>query len=237
MNRSPARPAYRALVIDIDGTLVNRQEQLSPATRDALVRAGRAGIHLVLATGRRYSRTLHLAEPLGIEVPLITASGALVKDPRTHQTLYCSVFRDGVLREIVATVLREGHDPILCADTFAEGFDFYLATEDVRGAELREYLRMNPGSGRIAADLAERPPAGVFAGFMMGNQRQMLDLERDAAQASWTATWRRTCCEARVTRGSCANSLRRVRQAVGRPRLAAAWNVPDEAIYARSATT
>ena len=33
-----------------------------------------AGIHVVVATGRRYSRTLHLVEPLGIDVPLITAS-------------------------------------------------------------------------------------------------------------------------------------------------------------------
>ena len=47
---------YRLLAIDIDGTLVDRQGQLSPATRDALVRAGRAGIHVVLATGRRLAR-------------------------------------------------------------------------------------------------------------------------------------------------------------------------------------
>ena len=42
----------------------------------------------MLATGRRYSRTLHLVEPLGIDVPLVTASGALVKDPADHRTLY-----------------------------------------------------------------------------------------------------------------------------------------------------
>ena len=75
-------PRYRLLAIDIDGTLVNSRDELTPATREALVRAGRAGIHVVLATGRRYSRTLHLVEPLGIDVPLVTASGALVKDPR-----------------------------------------------------------------------------------------------------------------------------------------------------------
>ncbi len=76
---------FRLLAIDIDGTLVNSRDELTPATRDALVRAGQSGIQVVLATGRRYSRTLHLIEPLGIDVPLVTASGALVKDPRDHR--------------------------------------------------------------------------------------------------------------------------------------------------------
>ena len=42
--------------------------------------------------GRRYSRTLHLVEPLGHRVPLVTASGALVKDPGDHRTLYRADF-------------------------------------------------------------------------------------------------------------------------------------------------
>ena len=66
---------YQLLAIDIDGTLVNSRDELTPGTRAALVRAGEAGIHVVLATGRRYSLTLHLVQPLGIDVPLVTASG------------------------------------------------------------------------------------------------------------------------------------------------------------------
>ena len=36
-------PHYRLLAIDIDGTLVNSRDELSPATREALARAARAG--------------------------------------------------------------------------------------------------------------------------------------------------------------------------------------------------
>jgi len=49
---------FRLLAIDIDGTLVNSRSELTPATRAALARAGKAGIHVVLATGRRYSHAL-----------------------------------------------------------------------------------------------------------------------------------------------------------------------------------
>lgn len=74
-------PRYRLLAIDVDGTLVNSSDELTPATQAALRSATAAGIHVVLATGRRYSHTLHLVQPLGISVPLATAGGALIKDP------------------------------------------------------------------------------------------------------------------------------------------------------------
>ena len=79
---------YRLLAIDIDGTLVNSQDQLTVATRSALARAVGAGIRVVLATGRRYSRALPLVEPLALDVPLVTACGALIKDPIDHRTLF-----------------------------------------------------------------------------------------------------------------------------------------------------
>lgn len=70
-------PRIRILAIDIDGTLVNSRDELTDVTRQALRRACAAGLKIVLATGRRYSRALPLVEPLGLDVPLVTASGAL----------------------------------------------------------------------------------------------------------------------------------------------------------------
>ena len=60
---------FRLLAIDIDGTLVNSRDELTPDTRAALAKAGRSGIRVVLATGRRYSHALPLVEKLGIDVP------------------------------------------------------------------------------------------------------------------------------------------------------------------------
>ena len=42
---------YRLLAIDIDGTLMNSHDELTPGTRAALRRATEAGIQVVLATG------------------------------------------------------------------------------------------------------------------------------------------------------------------------------------------
>ena len=172
-------PRYRLLAIDIDGTLVNSRDELTPAVRAALVRCGRAGIHVVLATGRRYSRTLPLVEPLEIDVPLVTASGALVKDPLDHRTLFRAEFDRQVLCEVLAAIDRCGFDPLLCGDTYAQGFDFYQAWPEARRPEVAEYLRLNPTDGRLWPDLLSDPPRDGFLAFTMGTRQQMHDVQAD----------------------------------------------------------
>jgi hydroxymethylpyrimidine pyrophosphatase-like HAD family hydrolase len=130
-----------------------------------------------LATGRRFSHALPLVEPLGIDVPLVTASGALIKDPINHRTLYQAQFEPQVLVDAVGVIDRCGYDPVLCADTFAEGFDFYCAGGEVRTPELANYLAMNPGRGRVWPELLTNPPPGVFGGFVVGAWEQMSQLE------------------------------------------------------------
>jgi Cof subfamily protein (haloacid dehalogenase superfamily) len=172
-------PRYHLLAIDIDGTLVNSSDELTAATREALACARRAGVHVVLATGRRYSRALHLVEPLTIDVPLVTSGGALVKDPADHRTLYSARFERQVLCDALAVVARCGRELLLCGDTYSEGFDFYYACSEVRSPELAEYLRLNPGGGRIWPNLLSDPPPDVFAGFTMGSEAEMLELEEE----------------------------------------------------------
>jgi len=225
-------PTFQLLAIDIDGTLVNRHEELSPPTREALVRAGKAGIHVVLATGRRYSRSLHLVEPLGIDVPLITASGALIKDPIDHRTLFCAEFEPGLLRQMLAIVAREGYEPVVCADTFSQGFDYYHESEDVRSPELAEFLRLNPGRGRLCPDLASNPPAGVFAGFAIGSKEAMLDLDAVLQEELPGKLYTHVLRSPRYTGFMCELAIAGVTKWSGVLHLADDWGISREAICA-----
>ena len=58
-------PSVRLIAIDIDGTLLDSQAQVSQANLDALRRAHEAGIETVLVTGRRHRFALPIAESVG----------------------------------------------------------------------------------------------------------------------------------------------------------------------------
>jgi 5-amino-6-(5-phospho-D-ribitylamino)uracil phosphatase len=168
---------YRLLALDIDGTLVNSRDELTSPTKAAIRRACDAGIRVVLATGRRYSKVLHLVEPLALDVPLVTASGALIKDPIDHRTLFCAEFKPGVLEATLRTVAAAGYDVLLYGDTFSEGFDFYCRSFDVENQpQLAEYFQRNRVFGRELPNLMTAPPPGIFAGFAMSSQPAMTEL-------------------------------------------------------------
>jgi len=169
-------PRYRLLAIDIDGTLVNSRNELTDPTREALLRAKQAGVEIVLATGRRYSRVLPLVEPLALNVPLVTASGALIKRASDHRTLFRAEFLNGALEQCLEVVAAEGYEAVLYGDTFDDGFDYYHCGSASPRGELGEFFEKNAGAGRTWPGLMSQPPEGVFAGFAIGTREEMARL-------------------------------------------------------------
>ncbi len=180
----------RLLVLDVDGTVTNSRHEVTDITVAAIARVRAAGIRVMLATGRRYRDVLPIATRLGIVEPLVTASGALVKDPIDHATQFRAAFAPGVLEGVLEMVVSRGHEPVLYTDSFAEGFDFHCrslepaASGDGAGQGFREYLDRNRTLARLTPDLQHAPPPNVFAGFAMGPEREMLALEA-AIRAAW----------------------------------------------------
>lgn len=71
----------RMVVLDIDGTLVDDRKDLPPQNAAAVARIKSRGIKVTLATGRTWGSAMLYARPLGIDLPLITHSGAYVAGP------------------------------------------------------------------------------------------------------------------------------------------------------------
>lgn len=78
----------KAIVMDMDGTLLNSKDKISPKTKDALIECQKNGIKIVLASGRNYGRIkpyleeLHLEEFGGL---LIEINGIAIYDMSTNQ--------------------------------------------------------------------------------------------------------------------------------------------------------
>jgi len=182
-----SRRPIRLLVLDVDGTVCDSSHRVPDTTVEAIDRVRTAGIRILLATGRRYRDTLPVAARLGIEGPIVTASGALVKDSRDHATLTRAAFDADVLAGTLRSIVDRGHEPIVYTDSYAEGFDFHcreLPSPAVERRGVHEYLERNRGLASIRTDLERSPPPGVFAGFAMGSREEMLDLEK-SLHAAW----------------------------------------------------
>ena len=71
--------AVKLFVSDIDGTLVISGKNVSEKNVAAVKKMVDAGIIVTIATGRMYRTSLHVAEELQVNVPIITYNGALIK--------------------------------------------------------------------------------------------------------------------------------------------------------------
>jgi Cof subfamily protein (haloacid dehalogenase superfamily) len=70
---------HRAFAIDLDGTLLGPDHQVSPANRRAVQAARDAGLEIVIATARWYQLALAVANDLQLSGPAIACSGAEVR--------------------------------------------------------------------------------------------------------------------------------------------------------------
>ncbi|MBO1307868.1 HAD family phosphatase [Enterococcus sp. 669A] len=81
----------KAIVLDIDGTLLNDQKEITPATKAMLIRAQEEGIKLILASGRPTASMLNFAEELEMKKHhglLVSYNGAKVIDCQTSDELF-----------------------------------------------------------------------------------------------------------------------------------------------------
>jgi cof-like hydrolase len=73
--------AVKLFVSDLDGTMLPDGNVVSPENIAAVRRAADAGVVVTIATGRMFEAALPVAEALGLDVPIISYNGGLIKSP------------------------------------------------------------------------------------------------------------------------------------------------------------
>jgi hypothetical protein len=99
---------YKLVAIDLDGTLLRSDNTVSSRTLAAARACGEAGVTLTIATGRMFRSTSPVAETLGLDAPLITYNGALIRTARTGETIFHHPM-DLALAKEVLRFFRERH--------------------------------------------------------------------------------------------------------------------------------
>lgn len=128
----------RALVLDLDGTLLNTKSEINPKTKAALIQLQQEGLHVILASGRPTPSVLAIAQELELDKyngHIITFNGAHVMNYATKETLFEQPLNIESSKEILSHLDTFNVAPMICIDDMMYVEDVYAGIIDFRGGK------------------------------------------------------------------------------------------------------
>ena len=107
--------SLRLIAIDIDGTLLNPEFQISETDLATLRRAHAQGIEVILVTGRRHTFALPIAQQLGFDLWLISSNGAVTRS-LAGETFHRDLLPAPTCRELVRAMQEFRGQTVLTFD-------------------------------------------------------------------------------------------------------------------------
>ena len=97
----------KLFVTDMDGTLLNSERKISAGNKAMIKKAVEAGVIFTIATGRMYASALPFAKDLGVEVPIITYNGAVIKTTAGKE-IFTSYLDEDLIKEVLDFTKEKG---------------------------------------------------------------------------------------------------------------------------------
>ncbi len=137
------------LAIDVDGTLMDSNNALPAANRDALHRAHEAGLTVCLCTGRAYRETKPVIDAIGLDLDAaVCVFGAVVSEARTGRTLHRQSLPRKTALRLMDFFGRRGHPMLILHDATEAGVDYYFVPGRHNMAFYERWLEMAPTAAR-----------------------------------------------------------------------------------------
>jgi Cof subfamily protein (haloacid dehalogenase superfamily) len=131
----------RLLAVDIDGTLLNPEFQISDADLASLQRANALGIEVVLVTGRRHAFAMPIARMLGFDLWLISSNGAITRS-FTGETFHRDLLPADTCRALCQAMKEFRGSTVLTFDKESKGA-IVLERMDELTASIQRWLEKN----------------------------------------------------------------------------------------------
>jgi Cof subfamily protein (haloacid dehalogenase superfamily) len=172
----------RLLAVDLDGTLVTGEDEISAPTRAALHRLRAAGVAVAIATGRRFRMTRGAIDALGLAVPSVCLGGALVKRG-DGRTLHAQPFDASEFRAVASLFRGQGHTAVAQRDSQRGGADFVVDESVPWNFPTRDYHDRNERFAECAGRLADEEREDVLVIGAFGELAELRELERELHRA------------------------------------------------------
>ena len=141
LESSVAADSIRLIAVDIDGTLLNPQFQISEPDLTALRNAHAEGIEVILVTGRRHAFALPIAEQLGFDLWLICSNGAVTRS-LTGETFHRDLLPLQTCRDLCGAMQEFRGQTVLTFDRDGRGAIVLEHLQELEGS-IRHWLQKN----------------------------------------------------------------------------------------------
>jgi len=133
--------SLRLIAIDIDGTLLNPEFQISATDLATLRRVHAQGIEVILVTGRRHTFALPIAQQLGFDLWLISSNGAVTRS-LTGETFHRDLLPEETCRELLRVMQEFRSQTVLTFDNNGPGA-IVIERLDELEASIQRWLEKN----------------------------------------------------------------------------------------------
>jgi Cof subfamily protein (haloacid dehalogenase superfamily) len=131
----------RLLAIDIDGTLLNPEFQISPADLAAVRRAHAEGVEVIVVTGRRHTFALPIVQQLGFDLWVISSNGAVTRSLE-GETFHRDLLPAETCRKLCDVMREFRGNTVITFDTETHGA-IVLERMDELNASIQRWLEKN----------------------------------------------------------------------------------------------
>ncbi|MDR1639662.1 MAG: Cof-type HAD-IIB family hydrolase [Clostridiales bacterium] len=103
--------AYRLILSDLDGTLLNSNSEVTPEVKRSVEQVQELGIHFALCSGRSYKSLAFFEKKLGLDTPGqygIAYNGGVVYETDSRKLLLRSMLNRDLALEIADVLRKEG---------------------------------------------------------------------------------------------------------------------------------
>lgn len=90
----------KMIATDIDGTILPYHGEFSQSVKNCIKKLDNSGIKVILVTGRMHSSATPLAAQLGLNLPIISYQGGLIKD-MNGKTLFQTELPSNIAKDII----------------------------------------------------------------------------------------------------------------------------------------
>lgn len=162
---------YKLIAIDMDGTLLTDDLEVTPGTIKAIQQAVAKGTTVTIATGRMYASAKQFAEKININVPLITYQGALIQDVEAGEVIYERLINPEISRELIDIAeARDIHLQVYQDDIL------YSAVENDR---LKKYAEKTNVPYKVEPDLRKLAEKGFTKAIYIGEPDYLENMQVD----------------------------------------------------------